>query len=94
MTIRKIVEYYNLELIDLPVLSEDADLIKYDYEANDELLKYFNEKANIKFSLNADELVFYSISPLVSVEELLTKSTNSTNYTVLDREDDEEENEG
>jgi hypothetical protein len=62
-----------------------------DCKVNDQTLKYFNEKASIKFNLSADEMVFYSIAPLMSAEELLSKSkTMSTNNESEGVEGDDE----
>ena len=60
------LDCYNLELNDNPTVSEDFEPIKYDFETNDETLRYFNEKVNIKFQIAEEEMYFYSISPLVS----------------------------
>ena len=72
------------------MIEPTSDLISYDFLHNDELLNYFNEKAKIKFTLEEEELYFYSINPLISAHELLTKSVSTTMSSYVHEDDDNE----
>lgn len=45
------LDCYNFELNDNPTVAEGFEPMTYDFETNDETLKYFNEKVNIKFQI-------------------------------------------